>query len=137
MAAFDMGDVAVLETAQDVDDGVGFADIGEELVAQALAAAGAAHQAGDVDEFQAGGHGFLRFADGRQHAQARVGHGDAADVGLDGAEGVVGGLGRGGGGERVEEGGFADVGEADDAAVEAHKSCPLIQGALPLDPAGA
>ena len=27
-AAFDVGHVAVLETAQDVDDGVGFADVG-------------------------------------------------------------------------------------------------------------
>ena len=51
-AAFDMGDVGILEAAQHVDDGIDLADIGEELVAQALALAGAAHQPGDVDEFQ-------------------------------------------------------------------------------------
>jgi hypothetical protein len=62
-AAFDMGDVAVLEAAQHMDDGVDLADIGEELVAQPLALRGAAHQAGDVDEFQAGRHDLLRLAD--------------------------------------------------------------------------
>ena len=34
--ALDMGDVAVLEAAQHMDDGVDLADIGEELVAEAL-----------------------------------------------------------------------------------------------------
>ena len=50
----DVGHVAVLEAAQHVGDGVDLADVGEELVAQALALAGAAHQAGDVDEFELG-----------------------------------------------------------------------------------
>jgi hypothetical protein len=43
--ALDMGDVAVLEAAQHMGDGVAFADIGEELVAQAFALGGAAHEA--------------------------------------------------------------------------------------------
>ena len=51
--------------------------------------------------------------------QPRVGQLDDADVGLDGAERIV--LGRDAGlGQRVEEGGLADVGQADDAAFEAH-----------------
>jgi hypothetical protein len=53
-AAFDMGDVAVLEAAHDMGDRVALADVGEELVAEALALRGAAHQAGDVDEGQSG-----------------------------------------------------------------------------------
>ena len=40
-----MGDVGVLEAAQDVDDGIDFADVGEELVAQALALGSASDQA--------------------------------------------------------------------------------------------
>jgi hypothetical protein len=50
-------------------------------------------------------------------SQTRIGHLDDAHVGLDGAERIVfrrdAGLG-----QRVEEGGLADVGQADDAALE-------------------
>ena len=49
-----MGDIAALETAQDVDDRIDFADIGEELVAEAFALARAADQPGDVDELDLG-----------------------------------------------------------------------------------
>ena len=48
--ALDMDDVAVLEAAHDVGDGVDLADVGEELVAEAFALRRAAHEAGDVDE---------------------------------------------------------------------------------------
>ena len=57
-AAIDMGDVAVLEAAKNVDDGVDFADVGEELVAEAFALGGAAYEAGDIDEFEAGRNDF-------------------------------------------------------------------------------
>ena len=115
-----MGDVAVLETAQHVDDGVDFADIGEELVAETLAFRGAADEAGDIDEFQAGRDDLDRLADLRQHVQTRVRHADATDVRLDRAERIIGRLRRGGRGQRVEQGRFADIGQADDAAVETH-----------------
>jgi hypothetical protein len=59
-----------------------------------------------------------------ERASRRVGHFDDADVGLDGAEGVVLG-GDAGLGEGVEEGRFADVGQADDAALESH-GIPLM-----------
>ena len=95
---------------------------GEELVAQAFALGGAGHQAGDVDELDDGRHDALGLDDLGQLRQARIGHFDHADVGLDGAEGIV--LGRDAGlGQRVEEGGLADVGQADDAALEAHGGC--------------
>ncbi len=44
----------VVEAAHDVDDGVGLADVGQELVAQAFALGGAGDQAGDVDELDDG-----------------------------------------------------------------------------------
>ncbi len=53
-AAFDVGDVIVFEAAENVGDSVDFADVGEELVAKAFAFRGAAHEACDVDEGQAG-----------------------------------------------------------------------------------
>ena len=114
-----MDDVVVVEAAHDVDDGVGFADVGEELVAQAFAFARACNQTGNIDELDDGGLHFLRIDDFRQLRHARVGHFDDADVGFDGAEGIVrrfdARLG-----QRVKEGGFADVGQADDAAFQAH-----------------
>jgi hypothetical protein len=66
-----------------------------------------------------------------QRSEARVGHFDDADVRLDGAEGIVlrrdAGLGQG-----VEEGGLADVGQADDAAFEAHAGSLLFRMAWAL-----
>ena len=56
----------------------------------------------------------------RQLIEPRVGHGDVADIGLDGAEGIIRGLRRRGLRERVEEGRLADVRQADDAAFESH-----------------
>ncbi len=53
-AAFDVGDVAAFETSHDMGDGVTFADIGQELVAQTLAFGGAFDETGDIDEGHAG-----------------------------------------------------------------------------------
>jgi hypothetical protein len=49
--------------------GIGLADVGEELVAQAFALAGPGHQAGDVDELDDGRLDLLRLDDGRQAAR--------------------------------------------------------------------
>ena len=47
-------DVVVIEAANDVHDGVGLADVREELVAEPLALARAGDEAGDVDELDCG-----------------------------------------------------------------------------------
>jgi hypothetical protein len=70
-AALDMGDVAILEAAQHMDDRVHLADVRQELVAQALALGGAAHQPGDVHEFEAGRDDLLAFADLRASTSSR------------------------------------------------------------------
>jgi hypothetical protein len=67
--AGDVHHVVVGEAAHHVHDGVGLADVGEELVAQALALAGAGDQAGDVDELDDGGLDLLRLDDGGQGAR--------------------------------------------------------------------
>ena len=61
--AGDVHDVRVLEAAHHVRDGVGLADVGEELVAEALAFRGAGHQPGDVDELDHRRHHLLRLRD--------------------------------------------------------------------------
>ena len=61
--AVHMGDVAVVEAAQYVDDGVRVADVGEELVAQSFAFRRAFDQSGDIDDFDGGRNHPLGFVD--------------------------------------------------------------------------
>jgi hypothetical protein len=61
--ALDMGDVAILEAAEDMHDGVHLTNVSQELVAQALTLRGSANQARDIHEFQAGGDDLLALAD--------------------------------------------------------------------------
>jgi hypothetical protein len=124
----DMLDVVILEAAQDVDDRVDLADVAEELVAEPLALARTLHEAGDVDEAELGRDDLGRLGDAGQRVEARVGDRHLAHVGLDCAEGIVGRLRRLGLGQRVEEGRLADVGQADDAAFEAHGSLSGKEG---------
>ena len=60
-----------------------------------------------------------------QRVQPRLGHRHVADVGLDGAERIVGRLRRRGLGQGVEQGRLADVGQADDRDFEGHGSFGL------------
>ena len=137
-----MLDVVILEAAQHMHDRIHFADIAQELVAQALALAGAAHQPGDVDEAELRLDDLGRARDPGELVQPRVGHGDVADVRLDRAERIVRRLRRRRLGQRVEERGLADVRKPDDAAAETHvKPVPMYwerrpdRGNAPLLPA--
>ncbi len=58
--------------------------------------------------------------------QARIGHRHFAGVRLDGAERIVRRLRRRRAGQRVEEGGFADIRQAHDAAFETHDQISLV-----------
>ena len=108
--------VGIVEAARDLNDGVDFADVREELVAQALALAGALDEAGDVDKLDRrrdddGGAGNLP-----QHFQARVRHCHHADIRVDGAERIVGRFRLTAAGDGVEQRRLADVGETDDSS---------------------
>ena len=85
-----MGDVVVVKAAQHVQNGVGLADIGQELVAESLTFRGPFHQSGDIHNLDCGGHCRLRLAHLYQTCQSVVGHSDDAHIGLDRAEGEVG-----------------------------------------------
>ncbi len=87
----------------EVDEDAGAFDVFEELDAEARAEMGAFDEAGHV-------------GDGEAALVGGVTDLDDAEVGFEGGEGVVGDLGFGGG-EAGDEGGFADVGEADEAGV--------------------
>ncbi len=113
-AALHMDDVFVVKAADYVDNGVGFPDIGQEFVTQSLAPAGTLDETSDVHEFHHSRGLFVGFVQFRQLVQPLVRYGYHAHIGVDGTEGVVGafcaGVGNG-----VEEGGFAHVGQADNA----------------------
>ena len=111
--------VLVLETAHHIHDRVGLADIGQELVSKTLALGGAGHQSRDIDELDDRRLDLLRLDDFRKLREPRIRHLDNPDVRLDGAERVVLGLDSGLG-QRVEERGLSDVGQANDAAFETH-----------------
>ena len=106
--------VRVLEAADHHQDGAGLANVGQELVTQALALGRALHQPGDVDDLD----------DGRDHLLGRdvlgdprhPGIGDRHDphVGIDGAEGIVRRL-RLARGQGIEHRALPDVGQPDDS----------------------
>ncbi len=120
----DVDDVAVFEAAHHVGNGVGLADVGQELVAQAFTLGSTGHQPGNVHEFHGGGDHALGLDDIGQGVQAGVRHGHHARVRFDGAEREVFRADTGFG-QCIEQGGFADVGKADNAAVESH-GVPLL-----------
>ena len=96
-----------------MDDGVGLPDVGQELVAQARALAGALDETGDVHELDDRRGLLVGLVHLRQLVQPLVGDGHHAHVGVDGAEGIVGAL-RAGVGDGVEQRRFAHVGQAHD-----------------------
>ena len=106
-------------TADDVEDGVDLADVGEELVAQPLALAGPRTIPAMSTTRTAAGMIFSadELADDVRAARRAP---DDADVGLDGGERVVRGQ-RALRGQGVEKGALADVGQTDDPDGESHE----------------
>ena len=85
-------DILIVEAADHMDDGIGFPDVGQKLVAKPRALTGALHQTGDVHELNDRRGLFIRLIDLRQLVQPGVRHGHHAYVGVDGAERIVGAL---------------------------------------------
>ena len=120
-AAFDMGHVVIVETAQHISDGVDFADVGEKLIAQPFALGRAFDEAGNVHEGETRRQDLRGFGDGGDAVETLVGHRHVADIGLDGAKRIVRRLGGSGLRQSIEQRGFADIGQSDDAASKAHR----------------
>ena len=111
--AVHMDNVVVLEAADDVNDRIGLADVGQELVAEAFPLGSAAHKPGNVNEFDNGRRIFLGVIHVRQDIQALVRYSDDAYVRIDRAERIVCRL-RACVGECVEQRALADIRQADD-----------------------
>ena len=87
----------------------------------------AAHQAGDIDKAQLGRDDLLAAGNPRQLIEPGIGHADIADVRLDRAERIVRRLRRLRLGQRIEQGGLADIGQSDDTAFETHRRQSVLE----------
>ena len=114
-----MDDVGVVKAAEHVDDGVALADVGQELVAQSFALAGALHQSGNVHNVTDGGHNASGVYQLGQFGQTLVGNAHLAHLGVDGAEGEIGSL-RLCAAQTVKKGGLAYVGQSYDSSFQCH-----------------
>jgi hypothetical protein len=103
-----------------VRDRVDFANVAEKLVAEPFAARGAADEASDIDEFELGRDDLGRFRETRRDIEPLIRYRDPPDIGFDRAERVIRRVRRGGCGQGVEKGGFADIRQPDDPTTETH-----------------
>jgi hypothetical protein len=88
-------DVRIFKDTDDVQNGVDFADMRQELIAHAFAVARALDQSRDVDKRDRGRDLFGGVVHALQGRQTRVGDGHDPDVRIDGAKRVVGHVGAG------------------------------------------
>ena len=108
-----MGHVGILEAADHVDDGVGGANVAQELVAQALALGSALYQACNIHEFNHSRGDLLGLMQLGKPGKPLIRHGNHAHIGVDGAERIVvrrhTGIGNG-----IKQSGLAHIGQAYD-----------------------
>ena len=112
-------DIGVAEETNDLANRIGLANVGQELVAQALALACTGNQASNVNEFDRCRHDFSRMVDFREFIQTIIGNGNHARIGLNGGKRIVRGepgfLGKGGEKRRL-----ANVGQANNTDRKRH-----------------
>ena len=114
-----VGDVVVGEHPDHLADGVAFADVGQELVAEPGTLGRALDEAGDVDERHRRRDDALGCEKLRQLVQSRIGQRNDALVRFDRRERIVG-RHHVVPGQRVEQRRLADVGQAHDSQAQAH-----------------
>jgi len=119
--------VGVLEAADDLENRVDLADVGEELVAETFALARPLHNPGDVDELERGGDHFLWRDVFRDPLEPVVGHAHHPFVGLDRAKRIVRALGGLRLREGVEKSALADVRQSDDACFHESGDAPRFR----------
>ena len=124
-AAVDVDHVVIGESTDDLTDRVRLANVRQKGVAHPLTLGGTLDDAGDVDEGHRRRQDPLGGEDLRQTVQAGVWQLHQAHVGLDGGERVVRRedivTGQG-----IEQGGLANVGQADDSESKGHGPHPNV-----------
>ena len=111
--AFHMGDIGIFKASDHVDDGIGGADVAEELVPKTFALGGALYQTCNIDELDDCGGVLLGLVEIGQPVESFVRHGNHTHIGVDGTEGIV--VRRNTCvGDGIKEGGLAYVGKSYD-----------------------
>ena len=103
-AAFDMGDVVIFKATQHMGDGIAFADIGQKLVAEALALTGPFHETRNINECHPRRDNLFGRRNRRQFIKTRIRHSHIADIGFNRAKREIGRLRCCGSGQRVKQG---------------------------------
>ena len=114
--AVNVGHVVIVKAAQHVNDGIGLADVTQELVTQAFASARALDQSCDINNLNRSGHNARRVHQFGELIEALIGYRNHSHVGFDGAEREVGRL-RLGIRQTVKQSGFTHIGQAHDSAL--------------------
>ena len=109
-----MDDIVVVEAPHNVDNGVHFPDIGQELVAESLALGSALDKTSYIDKFDNGRRHLFGMVHLAQKADPLIRHGNDPHIGIDGAERVVGRF-RSRLRKRVEQCALPYIGKPDDA----------------------
>ena len=109
-----MGDVVVVKTAEHMQNGIRFADIGEKFIAEALTLGGTLHQTCDVDNLHRGGHHGAWIAKFHKTGKSVVGYGYHAHIGLYCAEWKICRL-RFRIAQAIEKSGLSHIGQAHDS----------------------
>ncbi|CAI8231075.1 MAG: Uncharacterised protein [SAR116 cluster bacterium] len=99
-----MRDLTIIKAAQHMGDRIHLADICEELVAKPFTLGRTAHKASNIHKFQLCRNHSCGTGQTGQRIKPRVWHRNAPGIWLDRAEGIVGCLGRGRFGQRIEKG---------------------------------
>ena len=107
-----MDDLAVIKAAHHMDDGIHLANMGKELVAQALALGGPLHQPRDIHELDDRGSHLIGGVHLTQLIQPGIRYRHDAHIRFDGAEGIVGSPSAAAG-QGVEYGALANIRQAD------------------------
>ena len=87
--AFNVNNVLVFKTAHHLNDRIGFPDVREKLISQALAFRRAANESGDVEKLDRRRHDLLRLHQSRERFQTLVRNRNHTDVRFDRRERII------------------------------------------------
>src|SRR5207237_9979959 len=110
--------VALLTTAHHLHDGVDFADVVQELVAQSFACARTFYQSGDIEKLDRRRHDLLRMRNRGDFFETRIWHADYAEIRIDCAEGIIFRWRLVRARDRVEKGRFTDVRQSNNSGAQ-------------------
>lgn len=85
----DVDDLGIIESTDDLEDGIDGADVGQESVAETSTGGGTAGKTGDIVDSQVGGNARLGLVLLAKPIEALIGDDDASLLGVDGGIGEV------------------------------------------------